>query len=285
MRSRVFVSLSVCGLLALAAISPAAAQGNKPVRKVLFFTKSSGFQHSVVARKGDQPAWAEVILKQVGAWNGFEVTCTKDGSVFTKDGLAPYDAVMFYTTGNLLDAGTDKQPGMPADGLKALYEFIESGKGFVGLHTATDTLRDPGSTYTPFVGGAFKTHGAQMKAKHTLVETKFPGLENCPATIELLDEWYMFQNMNADMDVITLQSTDGMAAPYAGTPAYPSTWCRKQGQGRVFATSFGHREDVVASPIYEMIVLAGLNWATGNTQYEPKTNAKEVAPNAPYAAK
>lgn len=284
MRSRVFVSLAACGLLALTAASPAAAQ-NKPVRKVLFFTKSSGFQHSVVARKDDQPAWAENILKQYGAWNGFDITCTKDGSVFTKEGLAPYDAVMFYTTGDLFQPGTDKQPGMPADGLKALIEYVESGKGLIGLHTATDTLHGANSAYIPLIGGEFKTHGAQQKAKHTLIETKFPGLENCPPTIELLDEWYMFQNMNPDMDVILLQSTEGMNGPYVGQAAYPSTWCRKQGNGRVFATSFGHREDVVASPIYQMIVLAGLNWATGNTQYEPKTNAKDVAAGAPWAAK
>src|SRR4051812_42202598 len=64
-----------------------------PRKKVLFFTKSQTFQHGPITRNADEPeklAWAEQILTDLGAKNGFDVTCTKDGRVFTGD-IKQYD--------------------------------------------------------------------------------------------------------------------------------------------------------------------------------------------------
>src|SRR5438105_4955219 len=54
-------------------------------KKILYFTKSSGFQHSVITRSADDPnklAYSEQILTDLGAKHGFEVTCSKDGNLF-----------------------------------------------------------------------------------------------------------------------------------------------------------------------------------------------------------
>lgn len=270
-------------VLVLAAVLPTRAAAP---RKVLFFTKSSGFQHSVITRKDDQPGHAEVQLAELGAANGFEVTCTKDGSVFTKEGLAPYDVVALYTTGNLFQAGTDGTPPWPEGGRDALLEFINQGKGFVGFHCATDTMHsgkevDP---YIRMIGAEFVTHGAQQKATQKLVTTDFPGLEGVDPQYEMFEEWYAFNHYAADDQVIYLQSTEGMTGPmYEGKPAFPSTWIRQQGQGRVFYTSMGHREDVWTSPIFRKVALAGLNWAAGNSTYTVKPNIAQVAPEVPMA--
>src|SRR6187549_2473464 len=83
-------------------------------KKILFFSKSSGFEHSVISWKKGQPSWAEGILKELGAKNGWDFTFLKDGTGFTKEYLAQFDAVFFYTTGDLTQSGTDGMPGMPA---------------------------------------------------------------------------------------------------------------------------------------------------------------------------
>src|SRR5690349_209672 len=73
-------------------------------KKVLFFTKSAGFQHSVITRPEDEPnklAYAEQILTDLGARNGFDVTCSKDGTIFTPESIAKFDVFAFYTTGDL----------------------------------------------------------------------------------------------------------------------------------------------------------------------------------------
>ena len=87
-----------------------------------------------------------------------------------------------------------------------------------------------------------------------------------------------------DIDVVLLQSTEGMKGPmYEGKPAFPSTWARQEGQGRVFYTSMGHDQKGMNTPVFEKVFMAGLKWAAGVTQYTPKPNIAEVAPGLPMA--
>src|SRR4051812_1428433 len=72
-----------------------AAEGDK--KKVLFFTKSAGFQHDVVKRKGDELSFAEKNLQKLGADNGYDVVCSKDGGLLAPDKVAQWDAFAFYT--------------------------------------------------------------------------------------------------------------------------------------------------------------------------------------------
>lgn len=51
-------------------------------KKILFFTKSSGFEHSVISWKDGQPSHAEKILLDLGKKNGWEFVFSKDGSKF-----------------------------------------------------------------------------------------------------------------------------------------------------------------------------------------------------------
>src|SRR4029434_8160367 len=112
MQRRTFVVTLAAAALAASAFSlrMGAAPNDKPKRRILFFSKSSGFEHSVISYKNGQPAHAEKGLAEVGEKNGWEFTFTKDGTIFTSDGLKPFDAVFFYTTGDLATPGTDKQP-------------------------------------------------------------------------------------------------------------------------------------------------------------------------------
>ena len=61
-------------------------------------------------------------------------------------------------------------------------------------------------------------------------------------------------------------------------PAFPATWAREYGKGRVFYTSMGHREEVWLNPIFQSILLGGLSWAFGNVQADITPNIEKVAP-------
>ena len=52
-------------------------------RRVLFFTKSAGFEHSAIKREGDALSYAEQTLVDLGKQHGFDVHATKDGRVST----------------------------------------------------------------------------------------------------------------------------------------------------------------------------------------------------------
>src|SRR3954469_17240894 len=98
--------------------SRAFAADAKP-RKVLFFSKSSNFEHAVIKRKDGKPSFVENILNEFGPKHAIEFTHSKDGSLFTSDYLAKFDAYMSYTSGDLTAAGKDGNPPMTAAGKAA----------------------------------------------------------------------------------------------------------------------------------------------------------------------
>jgi type 1 glutamine amidotransferase len=249
------------------------AADEKP-KKILFFTKSAGYQHSVIDRHGkDAPAYAEQILIDLGKTHNLDVTASKDGGLFTPQKLAEFDAIVFMTTGNLTEAGTDKQPPMPAGGKQALIDFVSAGKGFAGIHCGSDTFHSHGKVidaYIKMLGGEFVPHGAQQISTCHVVDPKFPGAPD--HDFSFVEEWYPFVNYAPDLHVILMQETKGMKGVMYQRPPYPSTWARRQGDGRVFYTSMGHREDVWKNPIFTNLLLGGLAWASGQ-------RAADVAPN------
>lgn len=280
---------------ALSAIANEAA----PVR-VLFFSKSANFEHSVVKRVDGQPSWAERILGELGAKHGFVFTFSKDGSLITPDYLAQFDVLFFYTCGFFTAAvpNVDGQPPMTEAGLQAVYDAVAAGKGFVACHSAADCLHtgeepqvkfrfEPGRwvnhgaaahPWVRFLGGEFIRHGKQQEATVRLVAPDFPGLAGQPASVRIHEEWYSLKDFAPDLHVVHVQETAGMTGREYERPPYPCTWARRHGAGRVFYTSLGHREDVWTSEFFQQTILAGLNWAARRTDAEAAPNLAAVAP-------
>ncbi len=254
-------------------------------KNILFFTKSSGFEHSVIKRKGDELSHAEKILTEIGKANGFNVVCSKDGGMFDSDKIGKFDAFVFETTGDLTKPGTDKQPPMSKEGEQNFYEAIRSGKGFVGFHCATDTFghhRGMGADdpYIQLIGGEFLGHGAQQVAKIGIADANFPGAKafGTSGSFELNDEWYSQKNLADDLHVIYFYETDSMKGKDYERPNYPQTWARMHGKGRVFYNSMGHREDVWSNPKFQEFAIAALTWATGGSTADVTPNVSSVTP-------
>ena len=271
-------------LLASPLLQWASAQEDK-TRKILFFTKSSGFQHDVVKRPGSHElAFAENFMVDFGKAHNFEVTPTKDGKVFTPEGLAPFDVIMFYTTGDLTQRGTDKTPPMPKDGKETLLNAISQGKGFLGLHCASDTFHSPkGGPVDPYIdmlGGEFLTHGHQQDSHIIAVDHDFGPIKGLNDFTEY-EEWYQLFNLNPQMHVILVQDTSSMKQDnYHELKPYPETWARMHGKGRVFYSSMGHREEVWKSDVFQKVLLGGLQWASGNAEADAKPNFEQATPQA-----
>ena len=64
-------------LLLLAASAVPAFAADAPARKILFFTKSSGYEHEVISYKKGQPSFAEKQLLELGAANNIEFVFSK----------------------------------------------------------------------------------------------------------------------------------------------------------------------------------------------------------------
>lgn len=280
------------------ALTPSLRAGLGDRKKILFFTKSSGFEHSVIKRTGDKPSFAEQILTELGPKHGFEFTFSKDGSLFTKDYLAQFDAYFFYTTGDLTTAGTDKNPPMTAAGKQAFLDAIKGGKGYVGSHSASDTFHSKESgggnnpdrsqryknygneadPYVQMLGGEFIKHGKQQKAPMRVADGKFPGFAKAGTGFELNEEWYSLKDFAQNLHVILVQETAVMEGNIYKRAAYPATWARMHGSGRVFYTSMGHREDVWTSELFQEIIVGALNWATRRVDADLTPNLEKAAP-------
>ena len=271
-----------------------AALAAAPTRKILFFSKSSGFEHSAITYKNGKPSYAERILSELGERNNWQLTFSKDGSLFNPTYLEQFDALIFYTTGDLCTAGTDKNPPMTPEGKQAFLDYVASGKGFVGTHSASDTFHtyneankgpdryknfgDDADPYVKMLGGEFIIHGAQQMATMRVVDPTFPGFAKCGPGFDMKEEWYSLKDFRPDLHVLLVQETENMKGGPYERPAYPATWARKHGQGRVFYTSMGHREEVWSDTIFQDILMGGVSWAVGNVKADVTPNLSEVAP-------
>ena len=228
----------------------------------------------VVDRHGDKLAYSETILTGLGRKHGFDVVCSQDPKIFEGD-LDPYDAIAFYTTGQVISA----------EGKAKLLEAIHGGKGFVGVHSATDTFRIPDSAtaidpYTAMIGAEFLIHASQQKARLKVVSPKFPGMKGLDGGFEMNEEWYAFRKYAPDLHVILVQETAGMHDDPYQRPPYPATWAHIYGKGRVFYTSMGHREDVWTNPKFQQVLLGGIAWSLGKAEADVTPNMAEVTPGA-----
>jgi type 1 glutamine amidotransferase len=256
------------------------AAAEKKKQKLLYFTRSAGFEHSAVKRSGDELSFSEKTLTEMGERAGFEVECTKDGRVFDGD-LDQYDAIAFYTSGDLTKPNKNNTPPMSPEGKQKLLAAIAAGKGFVGFHAATDSFRSQGiDPYIAMVGAEFCGHGAQQEATVLVASPKFPGAEGLGESFALREEWYAHKKIAGDLHVILVQDTKTMTGKLYERPPFPATWARMHSKGRVFYTSFGHREDVWTNPKVQQLMLGGIAWAMGNVDADVTPNIDQVTPQA-----
>jgi len=109
-------------------------------KSLLVFTKSSGFEHQVVKRTEGKLSICEIAVSELGKKHGFHVEPSKDGRIFDSPEFHSFQSVLFFTTGDLTQSGTDKNPPMSPAGKQTLLDTIQRGMGFAGVHAASDTF-------------------------------------------------------------------------------------------------------------------------------------------------
>jgi type 1 glutamine amidotransferase len=217
--------------------------------KVLYLTHAAGWKHDVLPL-------SQQILKQIGERSGaFEVTATEDCSVLSRDGLAKYNAVVFYTTGELPISDEQKT---------AVLDFVRSGKGFVGIHSATDTFYK-WPEYGELIGGYFDGHPWHQEVTIKVEDRNHPATRHLEESFNIKDEIYQMKNfsrnrvrvlMSLDTNSVDLKLTD----VHRTDKDFAIAWCRDYGRGRVFYTALGHRSEVWNDQRFQQHILGALRW-------------------------
>lgn len=289
------LGMSLMGISSMQAAIPVSESAK--TKKVLVFSKSAGFEHDAFKfGKDGSPGFGQKLLAELGPKHGIDFTFSKDGSLFNAEYLAQFDAYFFYTTGDLTAATGDKNPGMTPEGKQAFLDAIKNGKGFIGSHCATDTFHlneiasahdeenryknhgDKADPYIRMIGGEFIHHGKQQPSTMRIADTTFPGLPEGKTEFSFAEEWYSLKDFSKDLHVILVQETKGMEGEPYQRPAYPATWARHHGKGRVFYTSMGHRPDVWTNPIFQDLLFGGIAWAVKNVEAKIPANIMQVTP-------
>ena len=243
--------------------------------KVLFLSKSSGFEHAVIKRVDGQPSHVERVLTRLAETEGFDLETSKDAGLINAKDLERFDVVVFFTTGDLTTAGSgegifggDGEGVMPADGVEQLIQWLEEGGGFVGFHCATDTFHGNEGEVSPYIamiGGEFATHGRQFEATLEVADASHPTARSLPASWPKNDEWYLFKNFDDSVHVVARMNpgSEGDRQEMYDIEPYPVIWTKSLGEGRVYYNAMGHREDVWDDPIFQSAVHDAIRWAAG----------------------
>lgn len=173
-------------------------------QKLLVITESKGFVHGVVKRpKPEELCLVEKSLIALGKSSGmFEAVVSQDSrTAITAENLQKYDAVFFYTTGELPLSDVQK-----AD----LLQYIKSGKGFSGSHCATDTFYK-WPEYGNMIGAYFDGHPWHEKIKVKVEDKNHPATKHLGDSFEITDEIYQFKGPYDRKNLNILLSMDTTA--------------------------------------------------------------------------
>lgn len=248
MTGKIALSLALICVSLCSALSAHAQQFN-----VLLYTKMNGFHHESVNE-------GVTAMRAMAQRHHFTIDWQEDANVFSDEKLKNYQAVIFLlTTGDILN---EEQQA-------AMERFIRSGKGFVGIHSASDTEYD-WDWYTKMVGRTFHIHPVIQTAELTVTNRKFPGVERMPERFLWTDEWYEFgaeriKGLNYIL-AVDEQTYDpkvdwGSKKGEGMGKFHPIAWYHEYDGGRAFYSALGHLPATYSDPLFLEHIYGGLYWA------------------------
>lgn len=257
MRSFRFVTLGFAGLALMCL--PLSSQQQK--KKLLAIGEVKGFQHDSVSHAF---ATIERLGYDSGLWDTYIRTdtqlVTKKPLEANAKNLNYFDAVMFYTTGEL---------DMDDQQKKDLLSFVhDDGKGFIGVHSAIDTFYK-WPEYGEMIGGYFNEHPWGVFDAPVIVEDPdFPAMKPFPHAFTLKDEMYQVKDFSRDR-VRVLARLDANKLDLKNKRVHRTdrdfalAWARAYGKGRVFYCTFGHRVETWDRPDIQKMYTDAIKWAMG----------------------
>jgi uncharacterized protein len=246
-------------VLAMVGAVSATAPGELPAR-LLVLSHSAAFQHDVVRREApDRLSLAEQTIADLARRAGVEVAYAytrDDVERLTPSSLQRFDGFLLFTTGAV---------PMTPDARGMLLDLVKSGRGLIGVHSATDTWYDS-EDYAACIGGRFDGHPWNQRVRIRIEDTADPSAAHLGAAFEITDEIYQFSAWDRRRAHVLLSLDPGSVDVRKGKRAdadYALAWRRECGKGRVFYTALGHRPEVWTDERFRVHLLGGIRWALG----------------------
>jgi type 1 glutamine amidotransferase len=224
-------------------------------KHILVFSLTLGYRHDSI------PVAAQAISR-IGQQSGRYVAhVSEDVNNFEGANLWKFDAVCFnQTTGEI--PFTDNQKSN-------LQEFVASGRGFIGLHSATDTLYT-WPQYGEMIGGYFDGHPwyCDCKVRIRIDDPANPLVRSFdPAGFDLVEEIYQVREPYDRSKLQVLMSLDVRRTDMKRDGIkrkdgdFGLAWTKNYGRGRVFYTALGHNESTWARKDFQDHISSAILWS------------------------
>jgi type 1 glutamine amidotransferase len=227
--------------------------GQQKQFKALLVTTTRGWHHESLHS-------GVLAIQDLGKRNFFDVILFEDPKGFTDKFLDQFQVVIFLnTTGDIFDSAQQK----------VMEHFIQSGKGYVGIHSASDTEYD-WDWYNKLVGRMFHIHPVIQTARINIPDNSFPGLQGFAGNKLWTEEWYEFgPEKIAGLNYILAvdESTYNPKVQWADKKGegmgklHPVAWYHTYDGGRSFYTALGHLPTDFSDPAFLNHLYAGIFWA------------------------
>ena len=221
-------------------------------------------------------------IQQMGKVTGaYEAVFNDDIEMFRPANIKQFDAICFNNTlGVLFD-----DPELKA----SLMAFVESGKGFVGIHDAIATFvqypkYDQWPEFGRMVGGT-ENGGHPWNGELMTMKVEDPGNPINAAfggkDFQIADQAFQLQEpvLRDHMHVLLRIDPEKTGPPRRILPVrkqdmdFPMSWIRRQGKGRVFYSGLGPGTDVFSNPQMLQHLLAGIQYALGDLAADDSPDA------------
>jgi type 1 glutamine amidotransferase len=243
--------------LALFTVNCEFAQQKEPT--IFVFSKTGAFRHKSI------PAGVEFFnsLKKETNW---KIDFSENGNDFTTENLKKYNVLVFLnTSGDIFDEYQKK----------AFQKYIANGKGFVGIHAASDTEKE-WPWLAEMIGATFKDHPKVQNATvHFDKSTEHPAINHLNKKEVFKDEWYNFLKPVAKhVNILATVDESSYEGNQMNTNNHPITWFHHFDGGRIFYTGLGHTEESYADVRFQKMIKGAILWAADLAQIKKPSTKK-----------
>ena len=234
-----------------------AQKGQLKNANILIYTKNGkGYIHDNI------PAAVKAI-HSIEKTEKFNVTVSDDAYVFTQEKLKNFSMLIFPSTNNDVFENDEQR--------LAFRRYMESGGGFVGIHSVTGTERN-WTWFKMMLGCTFSWHAKFQKFTDRKLDDAHPSMKNVPLIWEREDECYFGKELYPVTHVLmahqisSLNQTDSSQKAQiqknAGTylEYYPSVWYNEFQGGHVWVTTLGHSIESYKDPVYINHLTEGIRY-------------------------
>ena len=219
---------------------------NNSAIRVLLYSETEAYRHANIEVARDR-------MLRFGKTKGFVMHASEDDNIIHPDSLTEFDVIVFLnTTGDIFN---EQQQA-------TFINWYRGGKGFVGIHSASDTEYD-WPWYHQLVGGYFVNHPpGTSDAEIEVLDSHHPSTKMLPQPWKINEEWYNMRDVLPETSKLLNLDESTYEGGEMGSQ-HPLCWYREYDGGRTWYTAIGHKPETFDDTTYLEHLFGGIIYAAG----------------------